>query len=109
MRRHEIGKGKTGSLMVGETVMKRFLVRYEGHVQGVGFRFNAVKQSVGLKLHGYVRNEPDGSVLMDVEGSAVDLKHLLAKIEAEMKENIEATDVTERPLAGNSGGFNIQY
>ena len=46
---------------------------------------------------------------MDVEGSAVDLKHLLVKIEAEMKENIEATDVTERPLAGNSGGFNIQY
>ena len=95
--------------MVGETAMKRYLVRYEGRVQGVGFRFNAVKQSVGLKLHGYVRNEPDGSVLMDVEGSAVDLKHLLVKIEAEMKENIEAIDVTERPLAGNTAGFNIKY
>ena len=51
----------------------------------------------------------DGSVLMDVEGSAVDLKQLLARIEVEMKENIEATEVTERPLTGNSAGFSIQY
>jgi acylphosphatase len=95
--------------MAGETAMQRYLVRYEGHVQGVGFRFNAIKQSVGLKLCGFVRNERDGSVLMDVEGSAVDLKQLLARIEVEMKENIEATEVTERPLTGNSAGFSIQY
>ena len=89
--------------------MKRFLVRYEGHVQGVGFRFNVIKQSAGLKVNGFVRNEPDGSVLMDVEGSLGDLKNLLARVEAVMNENIEATDVTELPLAGQSGGFNIQH
>ena len=89
--------------------MKRFLVRYEGRVQGVGFRFNAIKQSAGLNVNGFVRNEPDGSVLMDVEGSSADLKNLLARVEAVMKENIEATDVTEQPLAGKSGGFNIQH
>ena len=89
--------------------MKRFLVRYEGSVQGVGFRFNAIKQSAGLKVNGFVRNEPDGSVLMDVEGSSADLKNLLARVETVMKENIEATDVTEQPLAGKSGGFNIQH
>ncbi|HBV66193.1 MAG TPA: acylphosphatase [Rhodopirellula sp.] len=89
--------------------MKRFLVRYEGHVQGVGFRFNVIKQSAGLKVNGFVRNEPDGSVLMDVEGSLGDLKNLLARVEAVMNENIEATDVTELSLAGQSGGFNIQH
>lgn len=89
--------------------MKRFLVRYEGHVQGVGFRFNVIKQSAGLKVNGFVRNEPDGSVLMDVEGSLGDLENLLARVEAVMNENIEATDVTELPLAGQSGGFNIQH
>ena len=89
--------------------MKRFLVRYEGRVQGVGFRFNAIKQSAGLNVNGFVRNEPDGSVLMDVEGSSADLKNLLARVETVMKENIEATDVTEQPLAGKSGGFNIQH
>ena len=96
-------------LMVGEGVMKRFLVRYEGHVQGVGFRFNVLKQSAGLKLNGFVRNEPDGSVLMDVEGSVRDLKRLLARVETVMNHNIEATDVTEQPLAGKSEGLNIQY
>ena len=89
--------------------MKRFLVRYEGRVQGVGFRFNAIKQSAGLNVNGFVRNEPDGSVLMDVEGSSADLKNLLARVETVMKENIEATDVTEQPLAGKSAGFNIQH
>ena len=89
--------------------MKRFLVRYEGHVQGVGFRFNVIKQSAGLKVNGFVRNEPDGSVLMDVEGSLGDLENLLARVEAVMNENIEATDVTELSLAGQSGGFNIQH
>ncbi len=89
--------------------MKRFLVRYEGHVQGVGFRFNAVKQSEGLNLNGFVRNEPDGAVLLDVEGSVGELKCLLARIGTQMKENIEATDVTEVPLAGNSGGVCIEY
>jgi acylphosphatase len=88
---------------------KRFLVRYEGQVQGVGFRFNAVRQSAGLSVHGFVRNEPDGSVLMDVEGDAQDVKRLLKRIEAEMCENIEAFDVDERPLSGSAGGFNIQY
>lgn len=89
--------------------MKRYLVRYEGRVQGVGFRFNAVAQSAGLKLHGFVRNEPDGSVVMDVEGPAMDLKQLLRRIESEMNDNIEGFEVTEKPVTGRVGGFNIQH
>lgn len=106
---HEIGKGYGGSLMAGEIEMKRYLVRYEGRVQGVGFRYNAVRQNAGLALHGFVRNQPDGSVLMDVEGSLRDLKRLLERIKMEMKENIEAVEVTECPLAGHGGGFKIQH
>ncbi len=92
-----------------QVALKRYLVRYEGRVQGVGFRFNAVRQSTGLSVNGFVFNQPDGSVLMDVEGNALDVKHLLTRIEAEMRGNIEAVQIDEQPLVGNTGGFKIQY
>ena len=41
----------------------RYRVRYVGHVQGVGFRMTTLALARGLPLHGFVRNEPDGSVL----------------------------------------------
>ena len=88
---------------------KRCVVRYEGSVQGVGFRFNAVRQTAGLSLHGYVRNEPDGSVLMDVEGTALDVNRLLKRIKADMQDNIEAIQVDEGPLTGVTDGFNIRH
>ena len=89
--------------------MKRYVVRYEGRVQGVGFRFNAVRQSAGLNLNGFVRNESDGSVLMDVEGREAALKHLLRRIEEEMNDHIEAVEVTAGSLLGTLGGFHIKH
>lgn len=92
-----------------QVALKRYVVRYEGRVQGVGFRCNAVRQSTGLSLNGFVCNQPDGSVLMDVEGNALDVKDLLTRIEIEMRGNIEAVQMDEQPIVGNTGGFKIQY
>lgn len=86
----------------------RYLVRYEGSVQGVGFRFNAVRQCAGLSVNGFVRNEPDGSVLMDVEGKTKDLQQLLKRIKASMAGNIEAVQLDERPPRGIAVGFKIE-
>ncbi|MDH7600036.1 MAG: acylphosphatase [Sedimentisphaerales bacterium] len=43
-------------------------ISFIGHVQGVGFRYTArrIAQSLGLK--GFVRNVPDGTVEMFVQG-----------------------------------------
>lgn len=51
---------------------ERFLI--SGMVQGVGFRFWAVRQAGRLGLDGYVRNLPDGRVELVASGpkSAVD-------------------------------------
>jgi len=44
-------------------------VRVRGGVQGVGFRYQAVERAGELGVLGWVRNEDDGSVLVQAEGS----------------------------------------
>jgi acylphosphatase len=46
-------------------------IKVIGKVQNVGFRYNAKKVASSLQLVGLVRNEPDGSVYIEVEGSRV--------------------------------------
>jgi acylphosphatase len=43
-------------------------VEVSGEVQGVSFRGYAAQEAVRLELVGWVRNEPDGSVLAHYEG-----------------------------------------
>jgi acylphosphatase len=60
-------------------VARKFVVR--GEVQGVGYRFFALRAAARHQVVGYVRNCPDGSVEAHVEGpanSVEDFKHDLA-------------------------------
>jgi len=64
----------------GDVVRRRFVVG--GRVQGVGFRAWTVRRAGALDLSGTVRNLPDGSVEVEVEGPADSvwrLRELLAR------------------------------
>ena len=52
----------------------RVIARVTGMVQGVKYRATAQREARRRGLSGWVRNEPDGTVLIDVEGdpAAVD-------------------------------------
>ncbi|WP_425393034.1 acylphosphatase [Ekhidna sp.] len=43
-------------------------IRVKGKVQGVFFRASTEEKANQLGLKGWVRNEPDGSVLIEIEG-----------------------------------------
>ena len=48
--------------------MKAVQARVVGRVQGVSFRWYTEERARALGVTGWVRNEPDGSVLLHAEG-----------------------------------------
>lgn len=54
--------------------LKHLNIKIYGQVQGVFFRHSARKKALELGLVGFARNQPDGSVLIGVQGeeSALD-------------------------------------
>lgn len=53
---------------------------FTGRVQGVGFRFTALRIAQLHQLKGYVHNSPDGSVEMLVQGYTEDVDGCIADI-----------------------------
>lgn len=56
----------------------RYSVRVSGRVQGVGFRYSAVNKAERLHVSGYVKNMPDGSVALEIEGVRENVEQMLA-------------------------------
>lgn len=84
----------------------RYLVR--GRVQGVGFRYFALKRAEELGLAGFVRNMPDGSVEVIAEGADPQL----SQFEARLKEGpsfarVEGVERLALEPRGDSG-FHIR-
>lgn len=54
-----------------------------GFVQGIGFRATVRHHAMNLNLKGTVRNLPDGSVEIYVQGPRFEVEKLLAKLKTE--------------------------
>ncbi len=88
---------------------RRYLVHFVGHVQGVCFRATCLSEASGLQINGFVRNEPDGSVLMDVDGELSDLKELVRRVQLRMDQYIHEVILDERESLERTSGFRIAY
>ncbi|TWU19970.1 acylphosphatase [Allorhodopirellula heiligendammensis] len=89
--------------------IERKIFRYRGDVQGVGFRVNAIQQARGLEITGFVRNEPDGDVTMDVQGPTDSIKELAKRVADSMKYKINETLIDCRDPQPDRTGFTIRY
>ncbi|OGH68749.1 MAG: hypothetical protein A3J66_03450 [Candidatus Magasanikbacteria bacterium RIFCSPHIGHO2_02_FULL_47_14] len=58
--------------------MHHLTLTIHGKVQGVWFRAQTKKKADALRLVGYAKNNPDGSVTVVAEGDKDALLHLLA-------------------------------
>jgi acylphosphatase len=46
-----------------------YKIQVKGQVQGVGFRWNTLREARNRGIKGFVKNLPDGSVYIEAEGS----------------------------------------
>ena len=88
---------------------RRIYSRYQGRVQGVGFRFTAQRVAGDFNISGWVKNMPDGGVELAAEGEERLLKGFLSELKSDMGRYISSDKVQWQEFTGEFAGFNIRY
>ncbi len=81
---------------------------FSGRVQGVGFRYTVVGVAAKLDVTGFVRNLPDGRVLLIAEGSREEIDRLLEGIQAAMRGYIRDTEICDASATGEFCDFGVR-
>ena len=84
-------------------------VIFKGTVQGVGFRFTAMRIAQRYELTGYVKNLPSGEVEMLAQGHPEDIKDALQDISESFGANIRDKQITSQPVNPRYHSFEIAY
>ena len=77
-------------------------ITFYGRVQGVGFRYTAKYLAQSMDLTGWVENEWDGTVTLEVQGSEILINKLLVGLNNNRFITIEWMDAKEIPLKEES-------
>jgi len=90
--------------------VRRVRITVRGRVQGVAYRASTQRVAERLGLGGWVKNQADGSVLLEAEGEAGQL----AQLEAWCKKGppaaeVSGIDVEEVDAMGSAPGFAVRY
>lgn len=87
--------------------VRKHIVFY-GRVQGVGFRYTAKYLAQSLELTGWVRNDWEGTVTMEVQGREQLINKLLVGLNHSRFITIDWMDTKDIPLE-EERGFDVKY
>lgn len=91
-----------------QKIRKYFKV--EGLVQGINYRWFVVDIAKSFGVTGWVRNRPDGSVELEAQGFAKDLKNFEIAIKHDHPiATVKKINTQEIPPIHNEKNFNIIY
>jgi acylphosphatase len=80
-----------------------------GRVQGVGFRYSALRKAQALDLSGWVMNRPDGTVELTAQGARESLEALLEWLaQGPPGARVSAIEHIWRARRGTYGGFEVR-
>ena len=80
-------------------------IHFYGQVQGVGFRYRAKIAASSLGVTGWVHNEYDGSVSMEIQGTEAQIDEVILSVERGTYVRITNMDVKSIPVVENERGF----
>lgn len=83
--------------------------RFYGLVQGVGFRYEAMGIASQLSLVGWVKNEYDGSVTIEIEGAPNYIDSFIMAMRAVRRFNITEIKMDDLPRLGTETKFKLIY
>ena len=88
-------------------MVRRHIV-FRGRVQGVGFRYRARHAASLHGCTGWVRNEWDGSVTMEIQGTPERIEQVIRAIRAGRFVRIEDMESRELPPEEEERGFRAE-
>lgn len=84
-------------------------IRVSGRVQGVGFRYRAQYAAKNYGVKGFVRNEYDGSVLMELQGTERQITDMLIELQNSPYIRMDKIDAVRIPVKEEERRFRVQY
>ncbi len=87
----------------------RLRVLYAGRVQGVGFRVTARSIMSRFPVTGWVRNEPDETVLLELQGADEAVRSALSDLRSSMGRNIQSEDTSPIDELSGERRFEITH
>lgn len=88
--------------------MIRKQIKFYGRVQGVGFRYKASHMADALSLTGFVHNEYDGSVRMEVQGEEAMIDRLILALQQDRYIDIRDMDVKKLAVDEEERSFRVR-
>lgn len=86
-------------------IRKRF--RFTGSVQGVGFRYRAKYAANGMFVTGFAKNEGDGSVTMEAQGTEEAINRVLVMINKSDYIQIDSIETKVIDVVENESSFYV--
>ena len=86
----------------------RYEFRFHGRVQGVGFRYTAYHAATNVGATGWVKNEWDGTVLMQLQGNSAQIATVLKMLNNAMFIQIEETEKNRLDVIESESSFRIK-
>ena len=88
--------------------MIRRRIVFQGWVQGVGFRYRARHAAQMYGCTGWCRNEWDGSVVMEIQGTEENIDRVILAVERGTYVKIENMDSRAIPVDPEEYGFRTE-
>lgn len=89
------------------TIRKEF--HFEGNVQNIGFRFEVQSHAKALGITGYAKNNDDGSVTAQLQGSEKNINKVITDLQNIDRIQIDSVTEKEIPLDYYENDFYILY
>jgi len=89
---------------------KSFRISVFGRVQGVGYRYSAVRTALKYRIVGWVRNAYDGSVELECEGNAKDIDGFIKWLKiGPTGAKVTSIEINEKQYQGLYSDFVVDY